>query len=322
MSERQAVRNRLNREELGERIASALPQDGRIEPIQGLFLNRSRTVHGPILGVMHPSICMIAQGVKEIYLGEECHRYDPYHYLLSTVEMPVIARLVEASPEQPYLGLRLDLEPALIASVMLEAGILPSARRDPGSSRALETDALDDRLLECFVRLLRLLESSAAEQRVLMPLIVREIIFHLLHGGQSSRVRQMAISNGQIDPISRAIERLRANFDKNLRIENLAHEMGMSPSGFHSQFKAVTAMSPLQFQKQLRLQEARRLLLSEDVDAATAAYRVGYDSSSHFSREYKRLFGEPPLRDVQRLREAAEIGGAISSVAAAELGDP
>lgn len=299
-------RSQLNREELSERIARALPHEGRAEPIKGLFLIRSPTAHGPILGVMHPSFCMIAQGVKEIYLGEECYRYDPYHYLLSTIELPVIARLVEASPEKPYLGLRLDLEAALIASVMLEAGMLSTVRRDASSSRALETNGLDERLLECAVRLVRLVEAPAAEQRVLMPMVTREIIFHLLSGAQSARVRQMAVLNGQIDPISRAIERLRADFDKNLRIENLAHELGMSPSGFHSHFKAVTAMSPLQFQKQLRLQEARRLLLSEDVDAATAAYRVGYDSSSHFSREYKRLFGEPPLRDVQRLREAAQ----------------
>ncbi len=252
----------------------------------------------------YPSFCVIAQGSKEIHLGDERYRYDPYRYLLATVELPVISQLVEASPERPYLSLRLDLDPALVASVMLEAG-LPSPRREAGSARAIAVSLLDADLLDAAVRLVRLVEAPPAEARVLTPLITREILFRLLVGEQSARLRHIAVLGGHTDRISRAIERLRRDYDKPLRIESLAREFGMSPSGFHDHFKAVTAMSPLQFQKQLRLQEARRLMLGEDLDAASASFRVGYEDASHFSREYKRLFGAPPMRDVERLRETA-----------------
>jgi AraC-like DNA-binding protein len=212
--------------------------------------------------------------------------------------------LVAASPEHPYLSLRLDLDPALVASVMLEAG-MPSPKRETGSVRALNVSSLDTNLLNSAVQLVRLLDAPAAEARVLLPLITREIVFRLLSGEQGPRLRQIAMLGGQTDRIARAIERLRSDYDKPLRIEHLARDLGMSPSGFHEHFKAVTAMSPLQFQKQIRLQEARRLLLGEDLDAATAAYRVGYEDTSQFSREYKRYFGQPPKRDVERLRAAA-----------------
>lgn len=295
----------LYREELAERIARAVPEVGRTEPIKNLYLHRALSMTGPIYGVTTPSFCVIAQGAKEIHLGDERYRYDPYHYLLATVEMPAVSQVVEASPERPYLSLRLDFDPALVASVMLEAGIAPP-RKEAASVRALDVSRMDASLLDATVRLVRLVEAPPTEARVLVPLVTREIVFRLLLGEQSARLRQVALLGGQTDRIARAIERLRNDFDKPLRIESLARDLGMSPSGFHEHFKAVTAMSPLQFQKQLRLQEARRLLLGEDLDAATAAYRVGYDDASHFSREYKRLFGEPPMRDVGRLRVAAQ----------------
>src|SRR5262249_37038736 len=152
--------------------------------------------------------------------------------------------------------------------------------------------------------LARLLDSPA-EARVLRPLITREIVYRLLMGEQGNRLRHVALLGGPTDGIAEAIERLRREFNRPLRIESLARELGVSVSSFHHHLKAVTAMSPLQFQKQLRLQEARRLLLGESLDAASAGYRVGYDDASQFSREYKRLFGQPPMRDVERLREAA-----------------
>jgi AraC-like DNA-binding protein len=170
--------------------------------------------------------------------------------------------------------------------------------------RAIDVSPLDVDLLDVIVRLVRLLDSPA-EARVLMPLITREIIYRLLIGNQGSRLRHLAILGGYTPHIARAVERLRQDFDQPLRVEQIARELGMSVSGFHHHFKAVTAMSPLQFQKRLRLQEARRLMLGEDLDAASAAYRVGYHDASHFNREYKSLFGVPPMRDVQRLREAA-----------------
>jgi hypothetical protein len=263
--------------ELVERIGRAVPDVGRFEVIKGLHLNRAQEMTGPVHSVTYPSFCVIAQGAKEIHLGEERYRYDPYHYLLATVELPAVSQLVEASPEQPYLSLRLDLDPALVASVMLEVG-LPAPRRETASVRALDVSPLDTSLLDATVRLVRLAEAPPTEVRVLLPLITREIIFRLLIGEQSARLRHIAVLGGQTDRIARAIQRLRTDFDKPLRIESLA------------------------FQKQLRLQEARRLLLGEDIDATTAAYRVGYEDASHFSREYKRLFGNPPMRDIELLR--------------------
>ena len=170
--------------------------------------------------------------------------------------------------------------------------------------RALNVSPLDADLLDTVVRLVRLLDSPA-EARVLRPLITREIVYRLLMGEQGNRLRHLALLGGPTDCMAEAVERLRRDFNQPLRIDSLARDLGMSVSGFHHHFKAVTAMSPLQFQKQLRLQEARRILLGENLDAASAGYRVGYDDTSQFSREYKRLFGHPPIRDVERLREAA-----------------
>jgi len=288
------------REELAERIARAIPEDGAVELLKGLHLNRSSTPAGPLYGVSRPSFCVIAQGSKEVMLGDSRYRYDPAHYLLTTVELPVVGQVLEASPEQPYLSLRLELDPALVGSVMVEAGQLSA--RSQGDVRALAVSPLDTELLDATVRLLRLLDSPA-EERILRPLITREIVYRLLRGDQGNRLRHLALLGGHTDRIAEAVERLRRDFNQPLRIDSLAREMGMSVSGFHHHFKAVTAMSPLQFQKQIRLQEARRILLGESLDAASAGYRVGYDDASQFSREYKRMFGQPPLRDVERLRE-------------------
>lgn len=293
------------REELAKRIARAITEDGAIEPLKGLHLHRSSTPTEPLHGVSQQSFCVIAQGSKEVLLGESRYRYDPAHYLLATVELPVTAQVVEASAERPYLSLRLELEPALVSSVMVEAGHFSSRNR--GDVRAIDVSPLDPSLLDAVVRLVRLLDSPA-EARVLRPLITREIVYRLLMGEQGNRLRHLAIlgsQTGHADRIAEAVERLRRDFNQPLRIDSLARELGMSVSGFHHHFKAVTAMSPLQFQKQIRLQEARRLLLGENLDAASAGYRVGYDDASQFSREYKRLFGQPPVRDVERLREAA-----------------
>jgi AraC-like DNA-binding protein len=300
--EREVHRAQANRDELVERIARAIREDGRVEPLKGLHLNRSSLPMGPIYSVSDPAFCVIAQGSKEILLGDDRYRYDSAHYLLTTVDLPLIGQIIEASPERPYLGLRLELDPTLVGSVMVETGH-PSPQNH-AAVRAINVSPLDAGLLDAVVRLVRLLETSPAEARFLAPLVTREIVYRLLIGEQSGRLHHIAVLGGRTNRIGRAIERLRQEFDQPLRIEDVARELGMSVSGFHHHFKAVTAMSPLQFQKQLRLQEARRLMLGEDLDAASAGYRVGYDDASHFSREYKSLFGLPPLRDVERLREA------------------
>ena len=234
--------------------------------------------------------------------GCDRYQYDPMHYLLATVELPIASQILEASKALPYLSLRLDLDPTLVGSVMVEAGD-PSPQRG-ADVKAIDVSPLDANLLDAVVRLVRLLDSPA-EAHVLAPLIKREIIYRLLMGEQGGRLRHIAVLGGSTHQIARAVDRLRKDFNQPLRIESIARELGMSVSSFHHHFKSVTAMSPLQFQKQLRLQEARRLMLGQNLDATSAAYRVGYDDSSHFNREYKRLFGIPPMRDMERLREAA-----------------
>ena len=299
-AEHEAQRLFANRQELVARMGRAIREDGTIQPLPGLYLNRISASRGPVHGVTMPSFCVIAQGSKEILLGDSRYQYDPFHYLLATIELPSVSRILEASKDCPYLSLRLELPSALVGSMMVEIG----HASPPGAAdaRAVDVSPLDTNLLDACLRLVRLVEAPV-EARILMPLITREIIYRLLLGEQGGRLRHLTVLGGYTPDIARAVERLRHDFDQPLRVEQMARELGMSVSGFHHHFKAVTAMSPLQFQKRLRLQEARRLLLSEDLDAASAAFRVGYHDASHFNREYKNLFGIPPMRDVQRLRE-------------------
>jgi AraC-like DNA-binding protein len=301
-SAREAHRAQAGREELAESIARAVREDGTAEPLEELRLNRSSSPTEPVHGVSKPAFCVIAQGSKEILLGDHRYRYDPAHYLIATAELPVAGQITEASEERPYLSLGLELDPTLVGSVMVEAG--HAAPRSHSAVQAIDVSPLDAGLLDATVRLVGLLDSPT-EARFLAPLVKREIVYRLLMGEQGGRLRHIAVLGGSTHRIAQAIERLRKDFDQPLRIEDIARELRMSVSGFHHHFKTVTAMSPLQFQKQLRLQEARRLMLGEDLDAAGAGYRVGYGDASHFTREYKRLFGAPPMRDVERLREAA-----------------
>ena len=306
--ERQAQRMQANRQELVERITQILNEDGHAQPLEGLHLHRSSMPLEQVHSVVKPCFCVIAQGSKQVLLGDSRYVYGPSDYLISTVELPRVSQILEASPERPYLSFRLELDPALVGLVMVETGQAPPPSHKDVS--ATDVSPLDVDLQDAILRLVRLLDTPA-EAPVLMPLITREIFYRLMIGQQGARLRHLAILGGYTPIIARAVERLRQDFDQPLRIENLARELGMSVSGLHHHFKAVTSMSPLQFQKQLRLQEARRLMLSEDFDAARAAYRVGYHDASHFNREYKSLFGVPPMHDVQRLREEAlEIAGA------------
>lgn len=293
--------------ELIDRIGRAVPGDGVIQPMTGLFLARLSAPLEPVHAVLEPSFCVIAQGSKEMLLGDCRYRYDASTYLLTTVDLPRVSQVLEATPARPYLSVRLVLRPDVVSSILLEAGgALPPVHRD---ERAIAVSPLGADLLDAVVRLVRLVDSPD-EARVLAPLVTREIVYRLLQGEQGSRLRHLVVSEGYAPHIARAIERLRRDYDQPLRIEQLAGDLGMSVSSFHHRFKDVTAMSPLQYQKRIRLQEARRLMLNEDFDAASAAFRVGYQDASHFSREYKGLFGSPPMRDVQRLRETAtEVAG-------------
>lgn len=308
LSEREARRTQDGREELIERMTRAIREDGTVDPLEGLRLNRSSSPTGPIHGVSRPSFCVIAQGSKEVLLGNDRYLYDPSRYLIATVGLPVVGQITEASKELPYLSLRLDLDPALVGSVMVEAGH-PAPRGDAGA-KAMDVSPLDAGLLDAVLRLVRLL-ASPADARFLAPMVKREIVYRLLKGEQGGRLGHAAILGGHAHLIAGAVDRLRRDFDRPLRIEDIARDLGMSTSAFHDHFSALTTMSPLQFQKRVRLQEARRLMLGEGLDATSAGHRVGYGDASHFTREYKRFFGAPPVRDVERLREGVMESAAV-----------
>jgi len=296
---RAARRRQDNGEELVELIASALPRDGMLDPLPGLRLARASHPTPPVSAIFQPALCFVAQGGKQALLGREIFHYNPGNYLLYTIDLPLTAQVIEATPERPYLGFRLHLDPALVTAVLLEYESETLRREE--RMRAVDVSPIEADLLDTAVRLIRLTTNPVALQ-LLGPLITREIIFRLLESGQGGRLGFLRSAGRETRRISLAIERLRTNFNQPLRIEDLARELGMSVSGFHHHFKSVTLLSPLQFQKQLRLQEARRLMLSEGLDAASAGFRVGYEDPAYFSRDYKKLFGAPPQRDIARLR--------------------
>ena len=288
------------REELLELMTLALPNDGALEPLEGLFLARLTQPMESKLALYEPALCFVVQGGKQVLVGEEVLRYDPGNYLLFTVDLPVVFKVEEASKENPYFGLRLDLDSALVTDVMMEVG--SEIKKGDASIKAIAVNPVDADLLDAVVRLVRLVDKPN-EQEILAPLIKREIVYRLLVGGEGARLGHcMASSGGETHRISRAIGHLREHYNEPLRIEEIARELGMSISGFHHHFKSVTSMSPLQFQKQIRLQEARRLMLGEKLDAASAGHRVGYEDPAYFSRDYKKLFGAPPQRDIANLR--------------------
>ena len=252
-------------------------------------------------GSYPPAFCVVAQGSKDIFLGDETFRYDASNYLITTMELPLSGEVVEVSAKRPYLNFRMVLDPSVVSSVMIDTGYIPP--QNNSEVKAVAVSPLDNDLLDATVRLVRLIDSPD-EYRLLAPLVVREIIYRLLIGEQANRLCHVARFGGKTHRMARAIATIRKSFDETIRIEDLAEELDMSVSGFHSHFKTVTGMSPLQFQKQLRLQEARRLMMNAGLDATQAGQQVGYDDPSHFTREYKRHFGRPPKRDIEHLREA------------------
>ena len=279
--------------EKGEQHVTAVP---------GLSLFRREEPTGPISGMYEPSVCLVAQGAKRVLLGDDTYVYDAHHYLITSVHLPTIVQIIDASPEKPYLGLRLTLDLREISQLMVDSN-LPQPRAQQ-SSRGMATGEMTLQLLTAFQRLIDLL----AEQQgipILAPVIQREIIYRLLVGDQGERLRQIASMGSQSNQIARAIDWLKGNFTQQLSIDDLAAKASMSSSTFHHHFRSMTALSPLQYQKQLRLQEARRLMLAERMDAASAAFQVGYESPSQFSREYNRMFGAPPLRDIAKLRQTS-----------------
>ncbi len=293
-----------NKQEFIERLSKTAMAEGCTPVAGNLNIYRHDRPTSPTHGLFTASICVVAQGAKEMQLGGEKFRYDPSQFILASLDMPIIGQIVEASPAKPFLCLKLEFDPTIIASVCVEAGLPPA--RDESSVKSVAVGKLSDQTLDAFVRLTRLFDDQAAYKMV-SPLVTREIIYRLLTSEQGPRIKQLASFGGQTHRITKAVQSLQANFREPLSIEKLANELGMSVSSFHQHFKTTTSMSPLQFQKLLRLQEAKRLLVSENLDAGTAAMKVGYEDASQFSREYKRLYGAPPRRDLGRLKKVAQV---------------
>ncbi|MBT0663672.1 AraC family transcriptional regulator [Geobacter pelophilus] len=271
--------------------------------VPGLSLFRRDEPTEPISGVYEPSICLAVQGSKRVLLGEDTFVYDAQHYLLTSVHLPIIVQIIEASPEKPYLGLRLKFDLREVSQLMVDSN-LPQPRSSQ-SSRGMATGEVTLALVNAFIRLIDLLDDKM-DIPILAPVIQREIIYRLLVGDQGERLRQIATAGSQSQQIAKAIGWLKSNYSKAISMDELAAQANMSTSTFHHHFRSLTALSPLQYQKQLRLQEARRLMLAERMDAANAAFQVGYESPSQFNREYNRMFGAPPLRDITALRQMVQ----------------
>ena len=297
---REIERKLNNQGELIWRITQAIQQDGVIQVLEGVFLARASSLLGLNHHLMTPSFCMIVQGSKEFLLGDSRYYYDPNHYLITALELPSISQILEATPARPYISLRINLDSSLVESVIEEVGL--SSQLNNTDIRAMDVGILDVNLQDAVLRLVRLIDNPA-EAPFLAKLIKKEIVYRLLMGQQGARLRYLAAQGTCTPHIAKVVDRIRQNFDQPMNFEDLAYELGMSVSGLYHSFKAVTALSPLQFQKQLRLQEARRLMLSEGWDAASAAYRVGYHDPAYFNRVYKSVFGLSPIRHIKQLRE-------------------
>lgn len=274
--------------------------------IAGMRCIRLTEVQSSLPSVYNPSVCFIAQGRKDVLLEDEIYSYVPSQFLAVSVDLPVIGVVTEARADAPYLCLQVDLDQTLLAELMAQAQL--SAQEPAALQRGIFVGTVDAALEDCVLRLARLLETPH-DIALLAPMIKRELHYRLLSGPHGAAIAQQARVGSRLQRVSQAIQRLRQDFTKPVKVEDMAAWAGMSVSAFHAHFKNVTAMSPLQYQKRLRLMEARRIMLTEMADAASTAYRVGYESATQFSREYARLFGSPPKRDMDALRAQAQATG-------------
>lgn len=281
--------------ELSAILSRHFEADGKPTAVPGLCIHSSEGPSGPARSGYRVLLCGIAKGRKRVFLDGRTFDYDPLTYLIASLQLPVSAEILEV----PYLAFSLELDPAMLASLLLD--LPPSGDEKPGSL-AIGVSPLENDLLDAILRLVRLLDHPA-DIRILTPLLQKEILYRLTLGPHGHLLRQLAVPDSRLSHVSAAVETIRDRFDQPLRVSALARLARMSVPTFHRHFKAATAMSPHQFQKSLRLQEARRLLLTNTADAASAGFRVGYESPSHFSRDYRRAFGAPPARDIKRQRE-------------------
>jgi len=288
-------------QELSARVARLAPFDGTHQSVMpSLALIRSSVPTVCMPTIFQPCLAIVVQGRKSALLNDEVFHYDPLNYLVVSVTLSGMGQVLEATPEHPYLSLRLNLDLEEIARLVLELG--DRGASPAAADRGLFVARLDEPLLDAVLRMVKLLDTPE-DIGVLAPVVQREIYYRLLRGELGSRLVDLAQCEGGNHRVVRAIEWLKQHYAVTLRIEELAEAVHMSPSALHHRFKAVTAMSPLQYQKHLRLHEARRLMFADGIESATAGHRVGYESASQFSREYRRLFGAPPRAEILRLRE-------------------
>ena len=286
-------------------IGSRTPSPGDYAmPIPGLGFYRREQPAAPVVCMVEPCIVLVAQGEKQLWVGGEGYPYDTSRFLVTSLDIPANSEVLAASPEQPCLGLTFKLDLRMLAELIAQGGLPPV--RERAVMKGVGIGTVTDGMLAAFARLVALLDEPEAIP-VLAPLIQREIHYRLLKSDQAGRLRQICSVDGQGYRIAKAIDWLKLNFDAALRVEELAARVQMSAATFHHHFRQLTAMSPLQYQKWLRLNEARRLMLNEHQDVSSAAFKVGYESPSQFSREYSRLFGVPPKRDMAILRGRAGV---------------
>ena len=288
--------------DLAGSLAEVITKDGVLSTsVDGVYLTRSSETDVPRQASNQPLFCIVAQGAKELIVNAQPYRCFPGNYLLCTLGIPMSGRITKASKEQPYLCLSMVLDFTEIASVILDAGL--SGASDYQRGTAVAAYKMTDDLLDAVVRLAEVLQTPE-HLPVMAPVIRREIYYRLLMSKNQMLLRRMADQNGKTQRVLSGLAWLKQNATRNIRMTELADRLNMSTSSMNAWFRNVTDMSPLQFQKQLRLQEARLLMTTEDVDVTTASLRVGYESASQFNREYKRFFGAPPHQDVQRLKGA------------------
>lgn len=276
--------------------------------IDGLTLSRFSNSTQPTFYVQETAICFVLQGHKTVMLGKNTHHYNSESCLVSSVDLPVSGFISDVSPDRPYLGIVLNLNPKDLAALIIETGRQSSTRRDENDKDALAITKITPTIADALVRLVKLLDTPN-EIPIMAPLIKREINFRLLQTEQFDLLSQVAVGDGKLSRVSHAILWIKDNLASPLHIEDLAKQVHMSASSLHHYFKEVTSLSPLQFQKRLRLQKARQMLLMDKTSAEKIAYLVGYESPSQFNREYARLFGSPPLRDITNLKVTSKGEG-------------
>ncbi len=304
-ADRVAGPNEPDTAKLARCIAAYAPHDGsfelRIPGVRAIRFSRINKECVHALGL--PSLCIAAQGTKTVIVGQEVYEYDASRMIVYSVALPVAAQITQASFAEPYLALKLDLDPLKIGALVLKVypkGVPPVQER-----KAVYTTVADASIVNAATRLMECL-AQPGDVELLAPLVVDEILIRLLRSPMGVRVAQMGFRESSVQRVAKAISWLRANFSQPMKVEELADLVHMSVSSFHEHFKSVTSMSPLNYQKALRLQEARRLMLSTMMDAGSASQRVGYLSASQFSREYSRFFGSAPARDITRLRQETQ----------------